>query len=93
MKIAKKVMIETINELIGVRNKIFDQIVGIGMEIEFSKEVGGFKSGEIYHLELAHFEDSNNTSIQKLVELCKTVEGTVFSLMNLNGIDEDEVDL
>lgn len=89
----KQIIIEIINNLIVVRNKIFDQIVSLGMETEFSEEVGGFKEGEIYHLELKHFEDSKNTSLRKLVELCRETEGTIFSLMNLNGINENEVKL
>lgn len=63
------------------------------MEVEFADEVGGFKVGEIYHLELKHFEDSKNTSLSKLVELCKETEGAIFSLMNLNGINENEIKL
>lgn len=93
MMTSKQIIIEIINNLIDVRNKIFDQIVSLGMETEFSDEVGGFKEGEIYHLELKHFEDSKNTSLHKLVELCRGTEGTIFSLMNLNGINENEVKL
>lgn len=93
MRENKQMIIEIINNLIDVRNKVFDQIVVLGMEVEFADELGGFKVGEIYHLELKHFEDSKNTSLRKLVELCKETEGTIFSLMNLNGINENEVKL
>ncbi|RRA94883.1 hypothetical protein [Paenimyroides viscosum] len=93
MKVNKQIVIEIVNNLIDVRNKIFDQIVALGMETEFSEEVGGFTVGEMYHLELKHFEDSKNSSLRKLVELCRETEGTIFSLMNFNGIDEKEVKL
>lgn len=93
MRANKQLIIEIINNLIDVRNKIFDQIVDLGMEVEFADEVGGFKVGEMYHLELKHFEDSKNTSLSKLVALCKETEGAIFSLMNLNGINENEVKL
>lgn len=93
MMVNKQIIIEIINNLIDVRNKVFDQIVALGMDTEFSEEVGGFKEGEIYHLELKHFENSKNISLCKLVELCKETEGTIFSLMNLNRIDENEVKL
>lgn len=93
MGLSRVLVIDVINSLITTRNQIFDQLVNIGFQTEFIDLKDTFQNGDVYTFELAHFEDSKDINLQKLVELCKSIEGTIYSMMNINGIDEDEVNL
>jgi len=52
-----------------------------------------FDEGDIYSFSLKHFESMEDENIQTLVKLCKTNEQTIFSFMDMNGIQDDEVNL
>ena len=86
-------IIETINNLIDARELIFEQIVNLSMsnEYEYLQEV--FEEGDHYEFSLNHFENMEDVNVQKLVRLCKLNEETVFTIMDLNGINECEVNL
>jgi hypothetical protein len=86
-------ILENINQLSEARNIIFFEIVNLAMKFEHSDIDNTFEEGDQYTFTLQQFENSKDVNVQKLVELCKKVEETVFTLMDLNGIDEDEVEL
>lgn len=86
-------ILETIESLIETRDIIFTQIVNLAMSGEMKHIENAFDIGDEYSFELAHFEDIEDINVQKLISLCKKTEETVFSLMNLNGINENEVSL
>ncbi len=86
-------VIEVIKSLVEVRDIIFTQIVNLAMSGEMSHIESAFDIGETYNFTLSHFEDVEDINVQKLVSLCKNTEETVFSLMNLNGINENEINL
>lgn len=87
----KSVIIQIINNLIVSRNIVFDQIVVFAMETDFKHIKDAFDIGDTYIFELKHFEETQNTELYRLVQVCKELEGTILSLMNLNGINENEV--
>lgn len=87
----KSVIIQIINNLIVSRNIVFDQIVVFAMETDFKHIKDAFDIGDTYTFELKHFEDAKNPQLHRLVQVCLEIEGTILSLMNLNGIDENEV--
>lgn len=60
-------------------------------EYEYLHEA--FDEGDIYSFSLRHFEDMEDLNIQTMVKLCKKSEETIFSIMNLNGIQEKEINL
>lgn len=84
-------ILETIENLIEARNIIFSQIVNLAMSGEMNHIASAFEVGDEYSFVLSHFEDVNDVNVQRLVSLCKKCEETIFSLMNLNGISENEV--
>ena len=49
--------------------------------------------GEGYTFNLKHFETVEDENVKRLVKLCKNVEETIFTIMNLNGISENEVNI
>jgi hypothetical protein len=86
-------IIETINNLIESRNIIFEQILNLAMSNEFSHLKDAFDQGDVYSFSLNHFEDMEDVNVQKMVNLCRKTEETVFTIMDLNGINENEVNL
>lgn len=86
-------LLETIESLIEARDIIFNQIVNLSMSGEMKHIENTFEIGDEYSFELAHFEGSEDVNVQTLVSLCKKTEKTVFTLMDLNGINENEVSL
>lgn len=93
MENRKLEIIEVIESLVEARDIIFTQIVNLAMSGEMSHIESAFDIGETYNFTLSHFEDVEDINVQKLVSLCKNAEETVFSLMNLNGINENEINL
>jgi len=87
----KLLIIEIINNLIVSRNIVFDQVVVFAMETDFKHIKDAFDIGHAYTFELKHFEDSQHPQLKRLVQICSDLEGSILSLMNLNGIDENEV--
>lgn len=85
--------IETINNLIKAREIIFEQIINLAMSNEFDHLKETFDESDIYTFSLKHFENMEDVNVQKLVKLCKNTEKTVFTIMDLNGINKNEVNL
>lgn len=86
-------IIETINNLIETRNIIFEQIINLAMSNEFSHIKDAFDQDDVYSFSLNHFEDMEDINVQKMVKLCKKTEKTIFTIMDLNTINENEVNL
>ena len=82
-----------INNLIEARDIIFSQIVNFAMLNGFSHIDDAFDVGDVYSFTLAQFEDMQDVNVQHLVRLCKGIEETIFTLMDLNGIKSEEVNL
>ena len=86
-------ILETIENLIDAREIIFTQIINLAMTGEMKHLKDAFDVDDVYSFNMKHFETVQDENVQKLVLLCKQTEGTIFSLMNLNGINENEVNL
>ncbi len=86
-------IIEAINNLIEARHTIFEQILNLAMSNEFSHLKEAFDEGDVYSFSLNHFVDMEDINIQKMVKLCRKTEETIFTIMDLNGINENEVNI
>lgn len=82
-----------ITNLIEAREIIFEQIVNLAMSNELKHLQDAFEQGDIYSFSLNHFEKIDDVNVQKLVKLCQKSEETIFTIMDLNGINENEVNL
>lgn len=89
----RKKITHTLNNLIEAREIIFEQIVNLAMSNEFKHIEDTFEPGEVYNFSLEHFEDMEDVNVQKMVKLCRETEKTIFTIMDLNGIKENEVNL
>lgn len=86
-------IIETLNNLIETREIIFTQIINLAMSNEYKDLHKTFEIGEKYNFTLNHFKKMEDINIRKMVSLCKNTEKVIFTIMNLNGIDENEINL
>ena len=84
-------LIETLGILTELREKTFMQLLNLAMENEMKEIHEAFEVGDSFTFELSHFEGLTDTNVQKLVELCKMIEDTYSNILDLNGIDEEEV--
>jgi glycerol-3-phosphate responsive antiterminator len=91
MKNTKSQIIETLKNLIEAREIIFSQIVNLAMTGEMKHIDEVLEIGDSYNFELKHFTDVEDFNVKKLVDLCKKTEKTIFTIMDLNGISENEV--
>lgn len=89
----KKEIVILINNLIEARDIIFTQIVNLVMSGELADISTTFEVGEKYNFKLAHFKNSKNVNVKKLVLLCKKTEQTIFTLININGLDDKQFNL
>ena len=87
----KPKVIKAINSLTTSQIELFTSIVNIGMAGEL-KDLE-FEEGDDVDFELAHFDDSNDVNVQTLVDLYKQMEQAKQSLINLNAISEDDLDI
>ena len=86
-------ILEVIQNLIEAREIIFTQIVNLAMSGELKHLENAFDVGDEYDFKLKHFETVEDINVQKLVRLCKNTEETIFTIMDLNGISENEVNI
>ena len=86
-------IINVIEQLVEAREIIFSQIVNLAMSGEMLHITNTFDVGEKYSFVISHFEGIRDVNVRKLVMLCKRTEKTIFTLMNLNGINQNEVKL
>lgn len=93
METYREQIIRTINNLIEARQIIFEQIVNLAMSNELEHLQDAFAEGDVYSFSLKHFENLEDVNIQNLIKLCKVTEKTIFSIMNINGIEDKEVNL
>ncbi len=89
----RKQIIESIDNLVEARDIIFTQIVNLAMSGEMKHLESAFDMGDKYNFTLNHFETVDDPNVKELVSLCRSAEETIFTLMDLNGISENEVDL
>ena len=92
-KLYRNQIIATIIKLIETREIIFTQIINITMSTEYEFMDKTFDEDDVFKFSLSHFEKMEDINIQKLVKHCKKTEQIIFTIMDLNGIKETEVNL
>lgn len=86
-------ILEVIQNLIEAREIIFTQIINLAMSGELNHLEGAFDIDDEYSFKLKHFENVEDINVKKLVKLCTNMEETIFAMMDLNGISENEVNI
>lgn len=86
-------IIETLNKLIEAREIVFERILNLAMSDEYEEIDEVFQAGDIEDFSLEHFKQMEDPNIHNLVKLCKEIELSIFYIMNLNDIKDDDIDL
>lgn len=91
MKTYRDQLIDVINNLCEARGIVFEQIISLGKQNESKEIVDFFDKVNSYSFDLDHFDTSSDANLAKIVELCKNIQDTVESLMDLNQIEEEDL--
>ena len=93
METYREQLIETINNLVEAREIIFEQVINLAMKNELKDVQDAFDVGDEYAFTLKQFENIEDVNVQNLVKLCQLTEQTIFNIMNLNDIKDEDVNL
>jgi hypothetical protein len=85
-------LIESLQVLSTIRDMAFTQLVNLSLANELLEINDAFDVGDGFSFELSQFEGLTDTNVQKLLELCKSIEKTYFEIADLNRINEKEVE-
>lgn len=88
----RKKVINTIIELENYRDEVCNSIVNLSMAGENADINSLFDVGETLNLDIKDFENSNDTNIQKLIELLASLYEVNISIRNINSISQNEID-
>lgn len=86
----KLAITEACTKIVDTRNELFSSLISVAMSGEYKELDEAFEEGDVFNFELAHFSFSKDVNVQKLYELIQKMEETYVSLLNLNGMSEEE---
>lgn len=84
-------IIDAINGLLEARNVIFQEILDLALNNEYSHLLDYFDPEDNYVFYLNQFEDMEDINLRYMVDACRRLEEAIFWLIEFNRIDEDEV--
>jgi len=82
---------ETIRVLVSTREQLFERALNLAMKGPLEDIDEAFEIGDVYDFKLAHFDNTTDINLQKLVDLIKEVEKTADSIVNLNDLDYGDI--
>lgn len=88
----KQCIIETINKLNDSGQEVFSQALNLAMSGENKALNDKFEAGDEVRFNMEDLESVNDANVQKLVGLLNSMEETMNSLANLNGLSEEDLE-
>lgn len=89
----KEQVIDALATLDDVRNQLFDSVINVGMHGVHADINEVFEPGDSYVFELAHFDNTNDPSLQTLVNLIKYIDNSAKKILKINNLSIEEVDV
>lgn len=86
-------LVEALATLESTRTKLFDLVINVGMHGVYADINEVLEEGDSYDFTLDHFDNTNDESVQTLVNLVKYVDYTSRKLMKINEISPEQVDV
>jgi hypothetical protein len=83
-------LVEAVALLAEMEQRLFTCMINTGMTGVYEDIHQAFELGDVYHFELAQFEDTSDSNLSLLVELLKQTASCRTSLVNLNNLPEPE---
>lgn len=84
-------LLEGYHYLGAIRNVVFENAINIAMSGELKDFNDTVEVGESYNIELDHLKGTNDINLNKFIELFETVDEMMKSIINLNGITDEEL--
>lgn len=88
----RKSLIEAYKGLIQIREDVFTSALNIAMAGELEDINDVFEEGDEYEFHIEHLEGSNDTNLNKFLELFEYLEIIMHTLANINAISENELE-
>ena len=88
----KQCIIETINKLNDSGTEVFSQALNLAMSGENKDLNDKFEAGDVVKFNMEDLESVNDANVQKLVGLLNSIEETMNSLADLNGLSEEDLE-
>jgi hypothetical protein len=86
-------LIEAVNQLIKSRNEFDVRIVNLAMSGEFAEIDALFEVGDVIPADMGYFEHCKDINVQELLKLYNQTNDLIHTLVNVNNIKEEELDL
>jgi len=86
-------LMDSIAGLESIRNQLFDHVINVGMHGVYKDIHAVLEPGDSYKFELAHFEDSDDESLQTLVKLLRHVDYAAQKMLKINNLSPEQVDV
>jgi len=85
-------VVEVTKYLVGFRHELFGKALNFAMDHELNEIDGVFNEGDTFVFELDHLDNSDDQTLQKLVDLIRTIDGTLHSICNIHNIEDSELE-
>jgi len=91
MKEYRHYVIKTLEVLENSHGYIFAELLNLSSSGEMQDIMSAFDSGDTYDFQYAHFEDLQDTNIQKLIGLLRHIDETFKTIKEENNILGEEI--
>jgi len=86
-------LVGSLSTLESMRNQLFDKVINLGMYGTYSDINDVLEPGDSYQFELDHFDNSDDSSLQALVDLMKMIDLTSKKVLRINDLAPDSVEV
>lgn len=75
-----------------MRDGLLDNIINVAMSGEYKSISETFSLGDSYEFDLLQFRDTDDISLNRLIDVYDEMDATMDSLINLNVITDEEIE-
>ena len=75
-----------------MRDGLLDNIINVAMSGEYKSISDTFSLGDSYEFDLLQFRDTDDASLNKLIDVYDEMDSAMDSLINLNVITDQEIE-
>ncbi len=79
-------------DLQSMRDVLMDSIINVAMSGEYKSISDSFSLGDSYEFDLLQFRDTDDASLNRLLDVYDEMDAAMDSLINLNVITEEEIE-
>ncbi len=91
MNTYKEKIILTYRHLIEVHEELLTRIINVGMAGDYAEVNEVFEEGDNFKFDLEMFRETKDQNLQKLISFFDDLEDLMNSLVNINGIKDEDI--